>query len=241
MLFDLFNREDRLEGKVLEVQQGNEDLRNQLLQDYGPFIRTVVSKNSKKFITISDEEYSIGLIAFNEAIDKYSASSNANFLTFSSLVIKRRLIDYIRKNKVDNELSLSVYSNNLDDSDSAEHFAIVKSSLDVHSEEEATELRREEIMAFKKSLEYFDITFDRLTEVSPKHKDSRLKSMEIAKIITESPQIMERLYSRKQLPINDLLPLVDIKKKTLERSRIYIIALTIILSEEYPYMKDFLK
>lgn len=241
MLLDLFNREGKLEGMVFEVQQGNDDLRNQLLHDYGPFIRTVVSKNCKKFITTSDEEYSIGLIAFNEAMDKYCKSNKAKFLTFSSLVIKRRLIDYIRKDKTDNETSLSIYPASLEDDDTSEHFAIVKNSIEIHSEELENEKRTDEILSFKKSLGFFNISFEKLSEVSPKHKDTRLKSMEVAKVITESPNIKERLYTRKQLPINDLLPLVDVKKKTLERNRIYIIALTIILTEDFPYMKDFLK
>lgn len=240
MLLDLFNREDRLEEKVLEVQKGNDELRNQLLQDYGPFIKKTISKNCKKFVTDSDEEYSIGLIAFNESIDNYSISNDAKFLTFASLVIKRRLIDYIRKNNK-HEVSLSSTGNDFENEEGAlEHSAIVKHSLDSHSEEKESEIRRDEIISLENTLASYKITFDKLVEVSPKHKDTRLKCMEIARIIENSPTIKDQLQIKKQLPINDLLPLIDVKKKTLERNRIYIIALTIVLSGDYPYMKDFL-
>ncbi len=43
-----------------------------------------------------DEELSIALMAFNEAIDGYD-TSKGSFLSFAKLVINRRLIDYLRK------------------------------------------------------------------------------------------------------------------------------------------------
>lgn len=47
----------------------------------------------------SSDEYSIALQAFNEAIDSFDMSYNVKFINFSSMVINRRVIDYIRKNK----------------------------------------------------------------------------------------------------------------------------------------------
>jgi RNA polymerase sigma factor len=43
-----------------------------------------------------DDEFSIGLAAFNEAMLTYSAERGSSFLSFAKLVVKRKVIDYIR-------------------------------------------------------------------------------------------------------------------------------------------------
>ena len=44
-----------------------------------------------------DDEASIAMIAFNEAIDAYDDSAGASFLSFAEIVIKRRMVDYFRR------------------------------------------------------------------------------------------------------------------------------------------------
>ena len=44
-----------------------------------------------------------------------------------------------------------------------------------------------------------------------------------------------------RIPIKELDTKVDVSKKTLERNRKYIIALVLILSGDYVYLKDYLK
>ena len=44
---------------------------NELIDSYKPFIAKTVSSVCKRYIHESDDEFSIGLIAFNEAIQKY--------------------------------------------------------------------------------------------------------------------------------------------------------------------------
>lgn len=46
-----------------------------------------------------DDEFSIGLIAFNEAIDSFHEGKGSSFFTFARLVISRKVIDYIRQQK----------------------------------------------------------------------------------------------------------------------------------------------
>ncbi len=45
-----------------------------------------------------DDEASIAMIAFNEAIDAYSSDGGgASFLSFAEIVIKRRMVDFFRR------------------------------------------------------------------------------------------------------------------------------------------------
>src|SRR5690554_4981239 len=91
---------DSLEEQVLNVQDGDLALRNQIITDYQPFIAKVTSQFCRRYIDPSrDDEYSVALDGFNEAMNKFSAESGRSFLSFSETVIRRRLIDYIRKEK----------------------------------------------------------------------------------------------------------------------------------------------
>ncbi|MCA0171249.1 hypothetical protein [Bacillus sp. RAR_GA_16] len=61
-----------LEDKVDSIQKGNQALRNQLLEDYQPFIKKITSKVCNRYINHSMDEFSIGLSAFNEAMESVS-------------------------------------------------------------------------------------------------------------------------------------------------------------------------
>ena len=72
LLFMAKKQKSSLEDKVLLIQQGDlTTLQNELIHSYKPFIAKTVSSVCKRYIHESDDEFSIGLIAFNEAIQKY--------------------------------------------------------------------------------------------------------------------------------------------------------------------------
>lgn len=55
------------------------------------------------------DEFSIGLQAFNEALDAYQSDKGASFLYFAKMVINRRVIDYIRKKKFNQEYPFTYF------------------------------------------------------------------------------------------------------------------------------------
>lgn len=73
----------------------NETLRNNFISVNNNFILGTACKAAGHFVTESDDEYSVALIAFNEAIDSYD-EEKGNFHSFAALVIRRRIYDYIR-------------------------------------------------------------------------------------------------------------------------------------------------
>ncbi|MEA4932060.1 MAG: RNA polymerase subunit sigma, partial [Lawsonibacter sp.] len=62
------------------------------------FILHSASKHTRKFITDSDDEWSVAMIAFSEALNSYDAGKGA-FLPFADLVIGRRLQSYFRSER----------------------------------------------------------------------------------------------------------------------------------------------
>ncbi|KNY29917.1 sigma factor [Pseudobacteroides cellulosolvens] len=70
---------------VKKIQNGDKQLREKFIRDYIPFIIKIISSfYSKKLFDVENrDEYSIGLIAFDEAIEKYDTSKNKSFLSFA--------------------------------------------------------------------------------------------------------------------------------------------------------------
>lgn len=115
LLFLAKKRKRTLEETVELIQQGDTALNNELIESYKPFIAKTVSSVCKRYIHESDDEFSIGLIAFNEAIQKYSPDKGSSLISFSEVLIKRRVIDYIRKQSKFQNLSFNGGSNLEDD------------------------------------------------------------------------------------------------------------------------------
>lgn len=90
-------KQEDIEHSINQIQNGNEVLREQLIHYYQPYILSVVGKVSKKYITWNDDEASIGLIAFNRAIDTYNPEKGRAFLNYVYLIIQRELIDFSEK------------------------------------------------------------------------------------------------------------------------------------------------
>ena len=59
------------------------------------FIIACANRFTKRFITKSDDEWSMALIAFSNAMDTYDAEKG-NFQSYARLLRERKLTDYIR-------------------------------------------------------------------------------------------------------------------------------------------------
>ena len=229
-----------LEEKVRLIQQGDLTLHNELIDSYKPFIAKTVSSVCKRYIYESDDEFSIGLIAFNEAIQKYNSEKGASLISFSEVLIKRRVIDYIRSQTKYETLSLDHSYTTYEDENEG---TSIEAELSFENFKRKTEegLRKEEILQFTEVLKQFGLSFQDLLENSPKHEDARTNAILTAKILTENEELKTYLLEKKRLPIKQLESFVSVSRKTIERNRKYIMAISLILIGDYVYLKDYLK
>ncbi|MEI5905910.1 RNA polymerase sigma factor SigI [Bacillus spongiae] len=230
-----------LEQQVLEIQNGDERALEELLQSYHPFIKKTVSSVCKRYIYESDDEFSVGLIAFHEAILKYQPEKGSSLLSLAEVIIKRKVIDYLRKNNKDNNISIdSSYATEQDD-DSSTNLIENSISLENYEKEKERKARQEEILQYQQLLATYDLTFEDLIEQSPKHEDARVNAINIAKLIAEDDGLLSILETKKRLPMKQLVEKVHVSRKTVERNRKYIIAVTLILTKDFYYLRDYLK
>lgn len=240
LLFLAKKKKRTLEETVSLIQQGDQSLLNELIEAYKPFVAKTVSSVCRRYIYETDDEFSIGLIAFNEAIEKYSPNKGSSLLSFSEVVIKRRVIDYIRKQTKNQHISIDI-TNELQEDESPGTAIVNELSLEDYEKKNDEQLRKEEIIQFQSLLASFGLKFSDLVENSPKHADARKNAILTAKILVDHDELKTILFEKKRLPINQLEKLVDVSRKTIERNRKYIIAIALILSSDYVYMKDYLK
>lgn len=227
------------EELVILAQQGESGALEKLLESYAPFMKKAASQVCKKYISSSDDEYSIALSAFYEAVLGYEEKKNASFLTFAHLIIRRRVIDFIRKESQRNEFTHD-FTDELDQKDLNKGIES-RQAKKVYQEKEQTENRQEEIMAYKKILAPFGLDFQQLVKVSPAHEDARQSSIQIAQLIAETDEYFQYMIAKKKLPIKDIEKLVQVSRKTIERNRKYIIAMALLIDSDLYYLKDYLK
>ena len=227
---------------VAQAQAGDDRAREQLLKDYRPFYLRVASGISKKYLVLGrDDEASIAMLAFDEAIVSYNSEAGASFLSFSELVIKRRMVDFFRRrSRRQSEIPLSALESD-DQEDNVVQRIESKEAFHVLREQEESEERREEIFRLNQILSDYGILFSDLVKISPKHQDARERALEVARILANDPKLLDYLTQRKSLPLKDLQARVDVSRKTLERQRKYIITLTLILVGEFYYLQEYLK
>jgi RNA polymerase sigma factor len=240
LLFMTKKKKNTLEESVLLIQQGDRFLLNDIIDSYKPFIAKTVSSVCKRYIYETDDEFSIGLIAFNEAIEKYSPERGSSLLSFSEVLIKRRVIDYIRKQTKFQHISLDITGANYEE-ESPGNVIVNELSLDYYHKKTDEQLRKEEIIHFQNLLKTFGLSFSVLVENSPKHADARKNAIVAAKMLVENQELRDLLFEKKRLPIKQLEQMVNVSRKTIERNRKYIIAIALILSNDYVYMKDYIK
>lgn len=228
-----------IQGQVEQAKRSDQ-YRNDFIQNYQPFIAKVASKVCKQYIDRSRDEYSIAIEAFNESIDHYEATMGSSFLSFAEMVIRRRVIDYIRKESRQTR-DVFLEHESTDDEQQTESPAQIYASVARYELEQESEKRRYDIADYQQELARYDITFQDLVEQCPKHVDARDNAKQIAKIIAEKRKFAQFLIEKKQLPMKELLKFVNCSRKTVERNRKYIIAMALIYIGGYDSLRAYIE
>ncbi|MCW3490797.1 RNA polymerase sigma-I factor [Dethiobacter alkaliphilus] len=226
---------------ALLAQQGDSQCRDYLLESYRPYVMRVASRYCRRYILAgTDEEFSVALLAFNEAIDSYRSDLGKGFLSFARLVIERRLADYCRKNTRRREVPFSGIVNDEEQSESLPA-AETEAAEKAFAEQQLQSERQAEIIHFSRLLSRYGITLDELVRISPKHRDARQSAMAAAKAVAENEQWFDYFKKKNALPLKSMEKELPVSRKTLERQRKYIVALLLVYVEDLPHMREYLK
>lgn len=215
----------------IEKIRKNRNLRNDFISEYTEFILSSASKALGKFVRKDDDDFSVAILAFDEAITKFD-NNKGEFFSFADLMIKNRLIDEYRKRNKNNIILFSELATENDEGDTCE-FEVVGNS-DVVSDTAV------EIEVLKEEMKKYDISFFDLPKYTPKSYKTKAQVYDVLMFIKDSKLAKKSILFNKEIPAKLICESLSIKAKLLERHRKYIIAATIILSGDYPIISEYI-
>lgn len=215
------------------AREGDYNARDKLISGSRPFIEKVAAQFCRRSLDWqNDDELSVALLAFNEAIDKFDPKMSTNFFSYARMVVHRRLVDHFRKEKRHRHLSL-------ENSETTEAAAFDEAWEQYQKDIEVLE-RMEEIKLYARALQEFGFNLDELERSSPRHKDTREKLTKVARLLSSSPDLARELMDKGQLPLKELSRRSGISVKSIKKGRKYIIAIAILLiKEDFPYLRSY--
>lgn len=228
----------QLEQSIQKAKNGDELEREQFIDRNKPYILNVVSHICRKFVSWSDEEASIGLLAFNRAIDTFEASKGKSFFSYSYCLINRALINYFKKNKYKGQdLSLEyVFEESFLSSEE------ISKSIQIYQDKVESSELVEEILELGRILDDYGIRFEELEKVSPKHRDTRELIYRIVDKYINDAELVQEFIKKKRFPATAFARKTGYPLKTIEKHRKYLITLIIIrLHPEWVHLSSYVK
>lgn len=232
------NEVQDLVGRV-QAARTDPEAADALIRQYMGFIRAETAKFIKRApIDGQDEELSIAMLAFYEAILGYEQNRGA-FLSYASRGIRNRMIDHYRKEKKHAKV-ISLHAPLQDEDDDISKLDRLE---DPKNEIEASHRRaaaREEIKEFERKLGEFGITFSEVADNCPRQERTLASCQRVLAAAKLHPEIFDILLESKKLPISSLAEKSGTDKKTLERHRKYLIAVLLAFTNGYEIIRGHL-
>ena len=215
------------------------DAADALIRQYMGFIRAEAAKFLHRApVEGHDEEFSIVLLAFYEAILGYEKHRGA-FLAYASRGIRSRLIDHYRREKKHSKV-VSLHEpiqDGEEDTLKIDHLEDPKNPIETSHHKSAA---KEEIMEFELCLKGFGISFSDVADNCPRQERTLRACQKVLLEARRHPEYLDELIQTKKLPITALSKLSGVDKKTLERHRKYLIAVLLAFTNGYEIIRGHL-
>ena len=210
---------------------------DELIRSYIPFIRSEAAKCISRVCTEQDDEYSIALIAFHEAILGYERERGA-FLGYASMLIKSRIIDYQRR-EARHQGQVSIYAESGED----DHTILdeMADGRDHYEEAVNLEATKQEIAELSAVMARFGVSFSDVADHSPRQERTLEACTRAVRWAAGDELLLEELLRTGKLPMARLVQGSGAERKTLERHRKYILAMLLIQTNGYEIIRGHLR
>ncbi len=229
-------------AQVQAAQAGDGGARERVLAAHTGLVLRVGARVCGRYLQAGrDDEVSVGLIALNEAIDRFRPDSGASFPAFAEMVVRRRLIDHFRRESSRRETPFTELEQEDEDGGTWSPVEFARAQEIERDRLEAQD-RRAEISEFVRILGGYGVSLEDLVRQSPQHADARERAVAVARRIASHPEWVAHLRRHHSLPLRELeaCPDLGVSRKTLERQRKFIIAVAVILMEGLHALRPFL-
>ena len=222
----------------------NEDNFYRLAQDNRGFIKRCAFRTCRRFVSESDDEWSIALIAFYEAVRSYDEAKGP-FKGFASMVIKRRLMDYFdSQSRHQAEVPANPYSfDGQIDSDQATALDIELTKSNVPMDDSmspGTSPLEDEVEEIRQIIAPYGFDLYEIGGCSPKAVKTKRACASVIEAISSSDELFGTMRKKRNLPYVKLIQIPGVNKKLLERHRKYLIVAAEIRRGDFPQLAEYI-
>jgi len=226
-------------GSRIIAAKYDDTLLGELIAENKRFILKSASAASGSYIERTNDIWSVALIAFMQSVREYD-EEKGEFYSFSALVIKRRIIEYFRKqNKYQSEKLYPGDAFEMEYSEDEARTSLPECAREQLSVNEDRALKYE-IEALSEVLRGFGFDFFDLAEAVPKADKTKKACAKAVNAMLSEPALLLVMKEKNYLPIKVLQEKSKVPRKLLERHRKYIITASIIICDDYPHLAEYL-
>ncbi|WP_315074435.1 RNA polymerase sigma factor SigI [uncultured Clostridium sp.] len=203
---------------------------NELIEKHMPFIIKSISDVTGRYVSCeNDEELSVGLLGFHEAIERYD-NEKGHFLSFAKLVIGSRIKNYLKGENRHQHSSLD---------------ELVDKGLDIKDEyfepKEDNSILIDEINKLKNEISSFGFTLEDLVSEAPKQQATRKNAIILSEEISREEEFTSFMYLKKRLPIKRIVLKFSVTEKVIKRSKKFIISVVIIIDKRLNALRNWIR
>lgn len=221
---------DMLECVLVDLNVDKNTDVNELIKKHMPFIIKSISDVTGRYVSCeNDEELSVGLLGFHEAIERYD-NEKGHFLSYAKLVIGSRIKNYLKGENRHQHSSLD---------------ELVDKGLDIKDEyfepKEDNSILIEEINKLKTEISSFGFTFEDLVNEAPKQQATRKNAIILSEEISKEEEFTSFMYLKKRLPIKRIVLKFSVTEKVIKRSKKFIISVVIIIDKRLNALRNWIR
>lgn len=203
---------------------------NEVIENHMPFIIKSISDVTGRYVSCeNDEELSVGLLGFHEAIERYD-NEKGHFLSYAKLVIGSRIKNYLKGENRHHHSSLE---------------ELLDKGLEIKDEyleqEEDNSILVEEINKLKAEINSFGFTLEDLANEAPKQQATRKNAISLSEEICKDEEFTSFMYVKKRLPIKRIVLKFSVTEKVIKRSKKFIISVVIIIDKNFGALKNWIR
>lgn len=219
-----------LENVLIDLDIEGQTTVDRLIEKHMPFIIKSISDVTGRYVSCdNDEELSVGLLGFNEAIERYD-NEKGHFLSYAKLVISSRIKNYLKSENKHQHSSLEELTD-----------MGVEFKDENFEQEEDNSILVEQIEMLKAEINSFGFTLEDLVEEAPKQQATRENAINLSKQISKEEEFVSFMYLKRRLPIKKIVLRFGVTEKVVKRSKKFIIAVVIIINNNFSALKDWIR
>lgn len=203
---------------------------NELIEKHMPFIIKSISDVTGRYVSCeNDEELSVGLLGFHEAIERYD-NEKGHFLSYAKLVIGSRIKNYLKSENKHQHSSLE---------------ELLDKGLEIKDEyveeKEDNGILLEEINKLKNEISSFGFTLEDLANEAPKQQATRKNAISLSEEISKEEELTSFMYLKRRLPIKRIVLQFSVTEKVIKRSKKFIISVVIIFDKNLSALRNWIR